>query len=135
MTRTLRIAIRTHVSLALAVACVLYLSRGGSSAASLLGGAAFALLNLGLWALLVRALVGAVAQKGPIRRGWLWLGVIGKMGAFAGLAGALLWKIPIDPLCFAGGVTLLTLGFFAAGLYSRGHCVAGGLRWNILSCG
>lgn len=111
MNGKLGMAVRTHVSLVTLVGLVLLLLGYRSSAASLVIGAAFALLNLGLWVVLVRGFVGAVARKGNLRRGWLWLGLVGKIVAFAALAGVAWWKLPLEPVAFGAGVVLLSVGF------------------------
>jgi len=109
--RSLASAVRTHLALSAVAAAILHAQVGPASAASLVAGTGFALLNLGLWSLLVRGSVYWVTQRGQMRPLWLWLALLAKLLAFALLGAVLLWRVPVEPLSFAAGVALLSVSF------------------------
>ncbi len=126
MKSDLAIATCTHLGLTAVAAGWLHGYAGNQVAASLLAGSAFALVNLWLWAVVVRGAVFAVARRGNLRLSWIGLAVLGKLTAFLLLGAALLWRAPLEPLSFAAGVALLSVAFVFQALVLPSEASAAG---------
>lgn len=110
----LETVIEWHVTLACCVAALSAVS-GVGSPLSVLAGATWAIANVALWALLVRALIAGWKNGGLARRArWLAAGVL-LLKLFLFLAvGAALWaQVGLDPMSFAGGIAIFTLALVA----------------------
>ncbi len=119
MSLALRSVIEWHIALSAAAALVVGWSGVGESW-SLVAGAAWALMNLFLWAVIVRTLV-RVRQGGTVQKRLRWMtwgAVTGKIGLFLALGAALLLKLPVEPVSFAAGVAVLTLAFVLSSVVS-----------------
>ena len=98
---------KIHVAL-LTGAVVLALATRWMDAASVLLGGAVMGLNLWLLRIIAGALTGAAADPQRQRQvGWALGAILLKFGLFLGLAAMLLWRLPVEGMSFALGVTLL----------------------------
>jgi hypothetical protein len=107
---------RLHLVLLAATACVAYLSGWFAPPSVLLGGA---VMGLNFWLLkqMVRRLVGGHSG----RRQWVVvLLMVGKFSLFMGLLGLLFWRIPLDPMGFAVGATVLLVSCVVVAVRSQG---------------
>lgn len=110
MTLHLRAVIERHATLCGCAGGFAALS-GIGSPGSLVAGAAWAVANLLLWALLVRSLVSA--SKGGVvarRARWLAIGVVtAKLLLFLAVGVVLFAQVRVEPLSFAAGVATCTV--------------------------
>jgi hypothetical protein len=98
---------KIHVALLAGAVALALATRWMDAASVLLGGA---VMGLNLW--LLRIIAGALsaAATDPQRRGRVGLAlgaILLKFGLFLGLIGALFWRLPVEGMSFAVGVTLL----------------------------
>jgi len=106
---------RLHLGLLAAVACAAYLSGWFAPVSVLLGGAVMA-ANFWLLKQMVRRLIGA----GNGRRQWVVLVLmLGKFSLFMSLLGLLFWRVPLDPMGFAVGATVLMVACVVAALRNQ----------------
>ncbi|MCX8073719.1 MAG: hypothetical protein N3C12_14920 [Candidatus Binatia bacterium] len=115
MNLSLRNVVEWHVALSVAAAASAAWT-GVGHAGSLAAGSLWALANLGVWAVLVRTLVRA-RQGGAIggRARWVAAGaLIGKFALFLGVITVVLFRLPLEPLSFAAGVTMFTLALLTS---------------------
>ena len=69
---------------------------------------------------LLTAIVARLVQPN-VRAGWAILLVVTKFGLFLGLLGLLLWRVPVEGLSFAVGVTLLLVACVIEALRAPRH--------------
>ena len=97
---------KIHVALLAGAVALALATRWMDAASVLLGGA---VMGLNLW--LLRIIAGALsAATDPQRQGRVGLAlgaILLKFGLFLGLIGALFWRLPVEGMSFAVGVTLL----------------------------
>ncbi len=99
--------LKIHVSFLAGAVAVAVATRWMDVASLLLGGAVMG-LNLWLLRIIARALGAAAAD--PQRQGevgWALGAILLKFGLFIGLIAALFWRLPVEGMSFAVGVTLL----------------------------
>src|SRR5437870_3837091 len=98
---------KLHVGLLGATGAVAYATRWAEPGSLLLGGAVMG-LNVWLLRLIANLLHPDIVDPG--KRGRVALGIAAfvlKFGLFIGLLAALFWRLPIEGMSFALGVTLL----------------------------
>lgn len=102
---------RLHVGLVAAAVCAAYLSGWLAPRSVLLGGA---VMGANFW--LMRQL-GARLFTAERHRPEVVLGLmLAKFTLFLGLLGLLFWRVPLDPLAFGVGATLLLIACVIAAL-------------------
>lgn len=106
---------RLHLALLAAAVCASYVT-GWFGAASVLFGGAVMGANFWLLKQMVRRLV---ASPQP-RRQWVVLVLMtGKFSLFIGMLGLLFWRVPLDPMGFAVGATVLLVACVVVALRSQ----------------
>lgn len=106
---------RLHFGLLAAAVCAAYLS-GWFGAGSVLFGGAVMALNFWLLKQMARRLV----TPGRERRAWIVpVLMIGKFSVFLGLLSLLFWRVPLDPMGFAVGATVLLVACVVAALRAQ----------------
>jgi hypothetical protein len=96
-----------HLTLLAAVGSLAYITRWADPASVLLGGL---VMGANFWLLRIITNVLCPGSLDPSKRGRVALAVAAmtlKFGLFIGLLAALFWKLPIEGMSFALGVTLL----------------------------
>ncbi len=96
-----------HVGLLAAVGALAYATRWADAGSILLGGL---VMGLNFWLLRIMTNVLRPGSVDPSKRGRVGLAVAAmtlKFGLFLGLLAALFWRLPIEGMSFALGVTLL----------------------------
>lgn len=102
---------RLHLGLLAAAVCAAYLSSQLAALSLLLGGA---VMGVNFW--LLRQLAGRLFTP-ERRRPEVVLGLmLTKFTLFIGLLGLLFWRVPLDPLAFGIGASLLLVACVAATL-------------------
>jgi hypothetical protein len=102
---------RLHLGLLLALLSASLLSGWLSPASLLLGGA---VMGVNFW--LMRHLASRLLTPGGRRPAVVLTLMLGKFTLFIGLLGLLFWRVTLDPLAFAVGVTLLPVACVVAAL-------------------
>ena len=103
---------RLHLGLLAAAVCAAYLSSQLAALSLLLGGA---VMGINFW--LLRQL-GARLFTAKRRRPEVVLGLmLVKFTLFIGLLGLLFWRVPLDPLAFGIGATLLLVACVVTALW------------------
>lgn len=102
---------RLHLGLLAAVVCAAYFSSPFAALSLLLGGA---VMGINFW--LLRQLAARLVSAEP-RRSEVVVGLmLAKFSLFIGLLGLLFWRMPLDPLAFGIGASLLLLACLASTL-------------------
>ncbi|MEO8603274.1 MAG: hypothetical protein ABI629_11925 [bacterium] len=96
---------RLHLGLLVAVVCAALVTGWFAPLSVLLGGIVMG-VNLRLLAALTARLLAPGATRRP---GVVVALVLAKFGLYIGLIGMLLWRLPIEPMAFAAGTTLLLI--------------------------
>lgn len=107
---------RVHYGLIAAASGVAWVTGWGGPGSVALGGGVMA-ANLWLLKQIARRLL--TAQSAAERPGVVLLLVLAKFSIFIGLLGLLFWQVPLDPMAFAAGATLLMVACVAVALTSQ----------------
>jgi hypothetical protein len=102
---------RLHVVLLGAAACAAYLTGKLAPVSVLLGGG---VMGANFW--LMRQLSTRLFTAGGRRPGVVLVLVLIKFSLFLGLLGLLFWRVPLDPLAFGVGASMLLVACVAAAL-------------------
>ena len=116
---------KLHVSLVGATGSLAYATHWGEPGSLLLGGA---VMGANVW--LLRRIAGVLSGGGmnPAKRGRVALAVTAfvlKFGLFLGLLVALFWRLPIEGMSFAFGVTLLLVACVIEAVHDERRQVKG----------
>lgn len=108
---------KIHVALLAAVAGVAYATAWVDAGSVLLGGA---VMGINVW--LMKLIAAALVPSGPDAAGGgsAGLAVVAlllKFGLFLGLLAVLFWRLPVDVMGFATGVTVLLVACVVAALW------------------
>ena len=98
---------KLHVALLVGVGAVVYATRWGEASSVMLGGA---VMGLNFWLLQWISTLLRPDAFDPGKRGRAGLAVAAfvlKFGLFIGLLAALFWRVPVEGMSFALGVTVL----------------------------
>jgi len=116
---------KIHVALLVVAAGVVYLTGWADFGSVLLGGAVMG-ANLWLLKLIASALVPRDADAaGGGGAGLAMLAILLKFGLFLGLLAVLFWRLPVDVMGFATGVTILLVACVVAALWRGGTAAEG----------
>ena len=102
---------RLHVGLLAAVVCAAYVTGRLAPASVLLGGA---VMGVNFW--LMRQLATRLFTAGGRRPQVVLALMLIKFSLFLGLLGLLFWRVPLDPLAFGVGASVLLVACVAAAL-------------------
>lgn len=109
-----------HGALLLLVAGAAYATHWAEAGSVLLGGAVMA-ANLGLLSWIAGALAPSPgAEPGRGKTALAIAALVLKFGLFLGLLALLFWRLPIDVVGFAAGVTVLLVACVVAALFGSG---------------
>ncbi len=106
---------RVHYGLIAVATAVAWLTGWGGPGSVALGGGVMA-ANLWLLKQITRRLLTKSAAERP---GVVLLLVLAKFSIFLGLLGLLFWQVPLDPMAFAAGATLLMVACVVVALTSQ----------------
>lgn len=103
---------KLHLALIGMTAGLAWLTGWMGAGSVVLGGAVMA-ANVWLLKQIARRLLTAAAARRP---GVVLLLVLAKFSIFLALLGLLFWRVPLDPMAFAAGATLLTIASVSVAL-------------------
>ncbi len=105
---------RLHLALLAVAVCAAYASGWFGPGSVLFGGA---VMGANFW--LLKQMVRRLVAPGGRRQWVVMVLMIGKFSLFIGLLGLLFWRVPLDPMGFAFGATVLLVACVVAALRSQ----------------